>query len=282
MKPLPALPRRRVDAHKGDFGRVQVIGGCAEMPGAPALAALAALRSGAGLVQVVCPPQIRPSIAPLVPCATFGVPGRSSRFVPTVRAVGPGWGKEVAPKRLQEILADSSTPLVVDADALNMLARMEQWWTLTRPGVVLTPHPGEMRRLLEEARSRGARAGLRAALLAEQWHAGARLEVTKKVAALCGAVVVLKGHRTVVSDGKVTYVNRTGNPGMATGGSGDVLTGVIAALIGQGLSPHDAACLGVLVHGRAGDLAARKFGQVSMMATDIIDALPGVFGASQK
>lgn len=269
MTSLPRLPPRVADAHKGDFGRVQIIGGSAELPGAPALAALAALRGGAGLVQIVCPPEIRHSVAGLAPCATFGSADSptpqgmghpTDRFRPTVRAVGPGWGEQVPADELRRILQDRSTPIVLDADGLNLLARIDQWWTLTRQDVVLTPHPGEMKRLL--ARTALANASLDRSALCQE------------AAALGHAVIVLKGHHTVVSDGGHVYVNNTGNPGMATGGSGDVLTGVIAALIGQGLSPYDAACLGVHVHGLSGDLAARELGQIAMIATDIIDFLP--------
>jgi hydroxyethylthiazole kinase-like uncharacterized protein yjeF len=133
-----------------------------------------------------------------------------------------------------------------------------------RHPLVLTPHPGEMQRLLDSAK-------IRLSAIEQRRKSAVRL------AAATGAVVVLKGHRTIVADGRRLYVNNTGNPGMATGGTGDVLTGVIAALIGQKLEPFNAAVLGVHVHGLAGDLAARKLGQVSLIATDLLDFLSGAF-----
>ena len=263
MSVLPKIPPRPLDAHKGTFGRVLIIGGSYGMAGAPALAALAALRSGAGLVQVACPREIRTAIAALVPCATTGQLYESDKFNPTVRAVGPGCGEQLTANDLKWILEDGNTPVVIDADGLNVLAKINDWWTLIDEDDVLTPHPGEMQRLL-------AKTSVGASDLP-------RAELAGEVAKLSGGIVVLKGHQTVVSDGEKSYVNETGNPGMATGGSGDVLTGVIAALIGQGLSPYEAACVGVHIHGQAGDRAAQNKGQISLIATDIIDALPAAF-----
>ncbi len=263
MSPLPRLPERPADAHKGQFGRVQIIGGSIGMAGAPALAALAALRSGAGLVQVACPREVRATIAALVPCATIGLFYESDNFNATVRAVGPGCGDSLSTKDLKWILSEGPTPVVIDADGLNVLARIDEWWSQIDQHDVLTPHPGEMERLLKKT-----------SLDATELK---RPDLAREVARLCGGIVVLKGHQTVVSDGEKSCVNNTGNPGMATGGSGDVLTGVIAALIGQGLSSYDAACVGVHVHGLAGDIAADAKGQISLIATDILDALPAAF-----
>ncbi len=265
---LPRLPQRPADAHKGQFGRVLIIGGSIGMAGAPSMAALAALRSGAGLVRVACPREVRATVATLVPCATTGLLYNSDDFNATVRAVGPGCGKALSAKDLTWILGEDSTPTVIDADGLNVLAGIEEWWSLIGQSNVLTPHPGEMGRLL-------AKTGIKSDELQ-------RPELAREVAKLCGGIVVLKGHETVVSDGDRTYVNDTGNPGMATGGSGDVLTGMIAALAGQGLSPYDAARVGVHVHGLAGDLAAKKLGQVSLLATDIIETLPEAFQQYQQ
>lgn len=237
------------------------------MAGAPALAALAALRSGAGLVQIACPREVHTTIAALVPCATIGQLDESDKFNPTVRAVGPGCGEQLTANDLKWILEDGNRPVVIDADGLNVLAKINDWWTLIDEDDVLTPHPGEMQRLL-------AKTSVNASDLP-------RAELAGEVAKLSGGIVLLKGHKTVVSDGEKSYVNDTGNPGMATGGSGDVLTGVIAALIGQGLSPYDAACVGVHIHGLAGDRAAQTKGQISLIATDIIDALPDAFQSYQ-
>lgn len=265
MQRLPQLPPRQRDSHKGDFGRVLIVGGSAGMAGAPSLAALAALRSGAGLVMVACPDAIRSTVTTLAPCATTCsmTAADYARFDPTVIAVGPGSGDELTQDHLLEILADFAVPTVVDADGLNTLARIEKWFDKTRENVVLTPHPGEMKRLIENTP------------IAEPTRS--RSDLACAVAELSHSVVVLKGHETAVSNGQHTYINQTGNPGMASGGSGDVLSGVIAALAALGLVPFEAACLGVYLHGLAGDLAARKFGEVSMIATDIIDALPEAF-----
>src|SRR5262249_21688889 len=171
---------------------------------------------------------------------------------------------------LRRILRSARKPIVLDADGLNNLSQLPNWTELvdrrTNRGdaLVLTPHPGEMQRLLDSAK-------IKLSAIQDRRSAAVR------IAGATGAIVVLKGAGTIVTDGRRIYINRTGNPGMATGGTGDVLTGVIAALIGQKLSPFDAAVLGVHLHGLAGDLAARKLGQVSMIATDLIEHLPAAF-----
>ena len=284
---MPAIPARQRDAHKGSFGRVLVIGGSTGMIGAPALAANAALRSGAGLVTLAVPATIQPTVAGLAPCAT-SIPLRhtktglidedGSRLADVIAAAdvvafGPGIGAGPAPldRRWHRLLAAcSAKPVVIDADGLNLLSRLghakarvsnAQW--------VLTPHPGEIARLL--GTSTAAVQADRPAAATQCWE---QLDD--------GSVVVLKGAGTLVTDGQRLFTNRTGNPGMATGGSGDVLTGIIAALIGQGLSLFDAATLGVHVHGRAGDLAARQHGQISLIATDILEGLPAAFHSLQR
>ncbi len=284
VRRLPLLPARRRDAHKGDFGRVLVVGGARGMIGAPALCANAALRGGAGLVRIAVESPLLEAVGTLAPCATaVGLPPLD-RFAPPavwrvlgaaadaadVLAVGPGWSNDAArAAMLRRILSDAARPVVLDADGLNNLARLPDWPAVVRrrtasSPLVLTPHPAEAQRLLDAARievdARRQR-GAAAAALAEA----------------SGAVLVLKGAGTIVTDARRVYINRTGNPGMATGGSGDVLTGLIAALIGQRLSPFDAAVLGVFLHGRAGDLAARRLGEASMMATDLLDVLPDAF-----
>jgi len=267
MEPLPKLAPREPDSHKGHYGRVLIIGGSLGMAGAPALAAMAALRSGSGLVQVACPAEIQSTVAALVPCAMTSFTDDAGRFGPTVHVVGPGCGDTISTKVLKRILQDLSSPMVLDADGLNTLATIDRWWELTHKDVVLTPHLGEMRRLLAKT------------LLDADSD---RKHVTQEAAKLCGATVLLKGHETVVSNGDQIYINNTGNPGMATGGSGDVLSGVIGALIGQGLGCYHAACLGAHLHGTAGDLAAEKLGQISLTATDIIEMLPEAFRSHQQ
>ena len=268
--------KRKPDAHKGDFGRVLVVGGSRDMPGAPALAALAALRAGAGLVKVACPAGVQQTIIGLCPCATsHALPQSQAGLIPRTAgrqlqalaeahdavAVGPGMGASPGGAALvAALLALPDKPAIVDADGLNNLAARRGWWKSCRAQAVLTPHPGEMRRLIQGA-------GL-------NLDPARRTDCTRRFAQATGQVVVLKGAGTVVSDGRRLYVNKTGNPGMATGGSGDVLTGIIAALLGQGLEPFAAAVAGVYLHGLAGDLAAKTLGQTSLIATDLIDYFP--------
>lgn len=276
--PLPRLPARGPDSHKGDFGRAVLIGGSRGMTGAIALAGLAALRGGAGLVQLAVPADCQAAVAVVEPSyMTAALPGDADgQIVAAARdkidqlcehaaavALGPGLGRSHGLDVLvAELYRDLPKPLVLDADALNALAtRGDLPRELPAPRV-LTPHPGEFARLIKRS-VRNVQA--------------AREELAHDYAARHGVVLVLKGHCTVISDGRQTAVNTTGNPGMATGGSGDVLTGVVTALLSQGLPPYDAARLGVHVHGLAGDLAADELGQVSLIASDLIRFLPAAF-----
>ncbi len=180
-----------------------------------------------------------------------------------VVALGPGLGRHPSTTRLvHHLVLKLPKPMVLDADGLNALA--EDVAVLRRAPAprILTPHPGEMARL----------AGLSAAEVQQS-----RKRVALRFARENRAVLVLKGHRSIVTDGRRVFVNPTGNPGMATGGTGDVLTGMIAALIGQRLGPFDAAVLGTYVHGLAGDLAAKQFGEVGLIATDVLEFLPQAF-----
>jgi ADP-dependent NAD(P)H-hydrate dehydratase len=275
---LPKLPPRRDDAHKGDFGTALIVGGSRGMTGAAALAGMAALRGGAGRVRVAVPEPCLESVAGFEPSyMTAPLPadadgrivfGALDRIVAlaataTVVACGPGMGRSPDLDLLvAELYCTLPRPMVLDADALNALATVPD--ALAQPGGprILTPHPGEFARLV------GRKLDTRA-----------QIEAAVELAARCGIVVVLKGHRTLTTDGVRRAENTTGNPGMATGGAGDVLTGLIAALICQGLLPLDAARLGVHLHGLAGDLAAEELGQVSLIAGDLIDYLPEAFAA---
>jgi len=279
IKTIPKLKPRKPDAHKGDFGRVCIIGGCIGMSGAAALAGRAALRAGAGLVRVAIPKSILPIVASIEPSYTT-IPldedsnGRiSAKAINTILeavgendclAFGPGIGASSAIRSILETLIEQKElRLLIDADGLNNLSAIKDWPDKLKANLVLTPHPGEMKRLW---------AGLfREPLPTErQKQAGKLANHTK-------TIVVLKGAGTVVTDGQKVYINKTGNPGMATAGAGDCLTGVITALMGQGLSNFDAAVLGVYIHGLAGDIAAEKTGQTSLIATDIIESLPKAF-----
>jgi len=276
-EPLPRLPERLPDSHKGHFGLALIIGGSRGMAGAVAMAGMAALRGGAGLVRLAVPEPCLDTVAALEPSyMTLGLPadkaGRialdakrriaASIGAATVIACGPGLGRSLGLDALVAWLYTSvPKPMVFDADALNALATRPE--LLARPAGprVLTPHPAEFARLLGAGRMAAAERDVAAVELAFR----------------CGIVVVLKGHRTLVTDGKRRAVNRTGNPGMATGGSGDVLTGLITALGCQGLAPFEAARLGVHLHGLAGDLAAAELGQEAMIASDLVGFLPKAF-----
>jgi NAD(P)H-hydrate epimerase len=279
IKKIPQLKPRAKDAHKGDFGKVCIIAGSIGMSGAAALAGRAALRAGAGLVRVATPKSILPIVASIEPSFTT-IPlaeddaGRiAADAVNTILnlipdndciAFGPGVGiSQGVSSVLQRLLEQKGLRLIVDADGLNNLSKVNDWPDRTKADVVLTPHPGEMRRLWAE-------------LFREPIPADRRKQAMQ-FANKTKAVVALKGAGTVVTDGVKIYINKTGNPGMATGGTGDVLTGIITALAGQGLNSFDAAVLGVYIHGLAGDLAVKKTGQVSLIATDIIESLGEAF-----
>ena len=279
IKTIPKLKPRAVDGHKGDYGKVCIIAGSFGMSGAPALAGRAALRSGAGLVRVATPKSVLPIVAAIEPSfTTIALPedgnGRiSAKAINIILeavgendavAFGPGVGVSGALQSILEtLLEQESLRLVIDADGLNNLARIKNWPARLKAKVILTPHPGEFKRLWSG--------------LIREAPPVVRQEQAAQLSQDTNSIVVLKGAGTVVTDGEKIYINKTGNPGMATAGSGDVLTGVITALLGQGLINFDAAVLGVYIHGLAGDIAAEKFGQVSLMTTDIIDSLPDTF-----
>jgi len=269
------LPKRPRDSHKGHYGHLLVVGGSDGFAGAPALTALAALRAGAGLVSAVLPAGAAGPIAALapeamahpLPCPRGELDSQAFRqWRPGLEAfdtlvAGPGLGTGAGPRALvAALLAAPPSRLLLDADALNLLA-------LERPlkpfahgnRIILTPHPGEAARLL----------GTTAAAVQADRPAAVR-----QLADATGAVVVLKGCATLVcAPGRRPQMNLCGNPGMATGGSGDVLSGVIGALWGQGLDAWAAARLGVWLHATAGDLAAWRGGEQPLIARDLIDAL---------
>jgi ADP-dependent NAD(P)H-hydrate dehydratase len=279
IKTIPKLAARRADAHKGDFGRVCIIAGSVGFSGAAAIAAKSALRSGSGLVRLAVPQSILSIVAAIEPCYTT-IPladdssGKiSAKAVDTVLkaaqendivAFGPGVGVSSGIKTvLENLLRLDGVRLVIDADGLNNLAALRDWPDICKANIILTPHPGEMKRLWS---------GLLRTPVPDD-----RETVAVEFARAGKAVIVLKGHGTVVTDSEKIYVNTTGNPGMATAGAGDVLTGVIAALCGQSLDNFSASVLGVYIHGLAGDLAVKDKGQISLIAADILDYLPQAF-----
>ena len=285
-EPLPQLAPRRVDSHKGDFGRVLIVGGSRGMAGAPALAGMAALRSGAGLVTLAVPASVQPTVAKFEPSymtiacgndtdAAFGS-GHLDQLLAatapmTAVALGPGLGTADSTVELvQALYRELPVPLVVDADGLNALARETRLLKAPPAARILTPHPGEFARLFgkpcgTDTESRAEHA----ALLARRDDTGS-------------TTVVLKGHHSIVTDGSRFAVNSTGNPGMATGGTGDCLTGMIVALLGQHLSPWKATRLGVHLHGLAGDLAVKDVGEASLIASDLARYLPEAFQAHAR
>jgi NAD(P)H-hydrate epimerase len=275
---LPVLAPRPADSNKGTFGRVLVLAGSRGMSGAAVLCASAALRGGAGLVYLAVPTDLLPIVAAANPCyLTAPVPqdehGRLAESAEAelldlaqgkdVLALGPGLGRSPALTALiLRLLPRLPVPVVLDADGLNALEQQTGCLRQRPAPSILTPHPGEFARLL----------GTDPATVQQQ-----RQDLAVRFAAEQGIVLVLKGHGTVVTDGRRIYHNTTGNPGMATGGTGDVLTGLIAALLGQGLEPFAAAQLGVHLHGLAGDLARDELGEVSLIASDLLDYLPRAF-----
>jgi NAD(P)H-hydrate epimerase len=271
---VPHLAPRPADSNKGTFGRVLVVAGSRGMSGAAVLCGSAALRGGAGLVRVAVPREVLPIVAAGNPCyMTAPLPqdeegcldpsaehdvlalARTSDVV----ALGPGLGRSSAMTTLlAAVLERLPTPVVLDADGLNAFVQHTE--RLRRPApLILTPHPGEFSRLLNIDTA------------TVQAH---RRELASAFAAENGLVLLLKGHRTLVTDGRRLYENTTGNPGMATAGSGDVLTGLVAALLAQGLEAFAAAQVGAYVHGLAGDLVKTARGEVGMIASDLVDHLP--------
>ncbi|MFR1561701.1 MAG: NAD(P)H-hydrate dehydratase [Oscillospiraceae bacterium] len=264
------LPDRDPWGHKGDFGKLLLLCGSVGYTGAAALAARAAVRSGAGLVLLGVPEPVYTIEAvkldePVVfPLAAEG-DGLSPAAVPEILRrlagcdaclVGPGLGRLPGVRAVTEaVLREARCPVVLDADGLNVLEGAADALKARRAPTVLTPHDGEFRRL-------GGAVG------------PDRMASAAALAQTLGAVVLLKGHRTVVTDGTRGYENRTGNPGMATGGSGDVLAGLLVSLLGQGLPPLEAAACAAWVHGAAGDLCAGAWGQYGLTPSDMVEALP--------
>lgn len=310
------IRKRRREIHKGDCGRILMVAGSEGMMGAAVLSARAALRSGSGLVQLAVPKELFPVAQVAVPEATCRTrsfsAGDLARY--DAVAVGPGLGtEEESVEAVRNILELYEGNLVLDADALNIIAKPEYRLLPllhTRAGqTVITPHIGEAQRLLAPAQGSGTgrdtrtgqATGLDAAAGAKYFDGSAegRRAMADALVELTKATVVLKGMESLVATaGEKTYINTTGNPGMATGGSGDVLTGIIAGLWGQKqpetaetercenhggmdaggnfrrLAAHEAAVCGVYLHGLAGDLAAEELGEYGLIAGDIAEKIP--------
>ena len=279
--PAP-LPDRPEHGHKGTFGRVLIVGGSDEMIGAPVLAGTAALRTGAGLVQVAMPKSVLAAALSITPeLVGLGLAGDAKVDLPRLEkaadaadaiVIGPGLGNAAGAKAILKMIVGRYKPLVVDADGLNLLAGLKRWPAGTfNAQAVLTPHPVEMRRL----------AMLLPPDQAGAWASGgkipaddaAREAIATLAARTFGQVVLLKGQRTIVTDGRRVYVNQTGDSTLAKAGSGDILSGMIGCFLAQGLDPFDAATLGAHLHGRAGELAGAKLGRRSALGRDVIDRI---------
>lgn len=265
------IPPRKPDAHKGTFGHVLIAAGSPGKTGAAIMASAAALRTGAGLVTIAAQQAAAGAIEAAKPVEvmmeTFdpASPGTLLRLMEGKDAVafGPGCGvSDVMGRVLEEVIRGCRVPLVIDADGLTLLAGRTDLLTAAACPVILTPHPGEMARLTGGTKE----------------EMGAyRIPVSREFAGRTGTWLILKGSRTVIAgpDGRVT-VNMTGNPGMASGGMGDVLTGMIVSLCGQKFGPLEAACVSVFVHGRAGDVARERVGELGLTATDVVACVPTV------
>ncbi|MGR3296333.1 MAG: NAD(P)H-hydrate dehydratase [Candidatus Bathyanammoxibius sp.] len=285
---LPPLPKRKADTHKGTYGRVLILAGSVGMTGAACLAARAALRGGAGLVTLGIPKSLNTIVASKLTCVmTRPLPETREQSLSLkagqeiaemsqnaqVVALGPGLSQNPDTKRLVLwLLENLDGHLLLDADGINAVAGEPGALNRVKARVILTPHPGEMDRLMGFDRTGSSRTSSR------------RLKaVTEFAKEYPHATLVLKGHKSLVVHKDKLYENTTGNPGMASAGTGDVLTGMIAGLWAQGwASAFEASALGVYLHGLAGDLARDVTGEYSLMATDVLDALPGAFIAYGK
>lgn len=263
------LPKRKTFDHKGDFGRTLLIAGSFGKMGAAILGARAAMKSGTGLLTVHVPHCGYQIIQTTVPEAMASVDENENVFTAlpnengyTAIGIGPGLGQNPKTvKGLEDFLKEAVAPLIIDADGINILAANSNLLHLLKEGCILTPHPGELHRLIGDWEN--------------DFH---RLEKAKAFASQMKCILVIKGANTsIISPDGSVFFNSSGNPGMATAGSGDVLTGIITSLRGQGINALDAAVLGVYIHGYAGDLAAWETGQVALMASDIVNSLPEAF-----
>lgn len=280
---LPPLPPRPLDAHKGAMGRVVLIAGSRGMAGAAALAVEAVLRGGAGYALLACPASITPDLtaaqpaALLAPCGDAGRGALNAADLPALLAasaqadalvIGPGLGADAALEQWLPhfVRARAAVPMVLDADALNGLARLGAAALAALPATaILTPHPGEAARLLG-------------------WTEGAaRVQADRETAlaalsAATPAVVLLKGAGTLVGQrGRAPWRNPAGNPGLATAGAGDVLSGLLGALLARGMTAWDAARLGAWLHARAGDLLAAEIGEDALISSDLARAFGAAF-----
>lgn len=270
------IAKRNHNSHKGTYGRVAIIAGSRGMTGAPFLSSQGALRTGSGLVYTIIPESLETVMSiKLTEAIIRPIKDKDTghflkdSIEPIIKevkemdciALGPGIG--VDKDRIQlvsEIIRDTKVPMVVDADGINCIAENIEILNQGKGPIIITPHPGEMARLLNK--------DIQEIEKNRQYY-------SQYISEKYNIIVVLKGNKTIVTSPEGhTYINKTGNPGMATAGSGDVLTGIIASLLGQRLDPFDAAKLGVYLHGLAGDITRDRLGEYGMIASDIIEAIP--------
>lgn len=266
-----AIPKRKLYTHKGDYGKILLLCGSKGYTGAAVLSAMGALRSGAGLVYLAVPESVYPIVAgkvlePVILPLKDANGGYSlasiqqiRQYLPKMDAVliGPGIGQsEGAFAMTKMILTEAKVPVVLDADGINVMAAHKDILRGREYPTILTPHDGEFFRIAGHTPSND------------------RTEEACGLAQELCSIILLKGHKTVITDGQSCYENTTGNPGMATGGSGDVLAGIIVSLLGQGISPLLSAACGAWLHGKAGDICAREIGQYGMLPQDMVNVLP--------
>lgn len=267
---LGLLPDRNPDSHKGNYGKIMLLCGSRGYTGAPALAAMGALRSGAGLVYLCVPECIyeieaikllEPIVLPL-PDNGCTLSVHAAALIDTnisgkdALLVGPGLGRsEGVTQSVLQVLANFDGPIVLDADGINAVCRHKDILRERTSPTILTPHEGEFRRLY----------GM---------NYTDREVAAKELARDLGCIVLLKGNRTIITDGDTSYINQTGNPGMAVGGSGDLLSGILVSLLGQRIAPMQAAACAAWLHGSAGDVCAERIGQYGMLPTDMLEELP--------
>ena len=266
---LNILPDRAVDGHKGDFGKVLLLCGSRGYTGAAYLAAMGALRCGSGLVFLGVPECIYAIEAvKLNEAIVFPLPDEGGKLsveaipeilerLPKLDAVlvGPGLGQsDGVLEVVKTVLECAECPVVLDADGINVMAAHKDILRGRTNPTILTPHAGEFARLGGRAEDRQTAA--------------------EDMARDLGCIMLLKGYNTVITDGTETYINPTGNPGMAVGGSGDVLSGIIVSLLGQGIAPLEAVAIGAWLHGAAGDICAKDIGQYGMLPSDMVNVLP--------
>lgn len=273
---LNIISKRNKNTHKGDYGRALIIGGSRGMTGSMFLSSRACMKTGVGLLYTLVPESLENILSVKLTEEIIKI-GRSSEGYFTDEAledilkasknmdaiaIGPGMGNNMVNTYLiGEIIKNIRVPLVIDADGINSISRDLSLFSNKNSEIIITPHPGELSRLLD--------------IPIEEIQKN-RIYYSKYTSKKYNIIVVLKGYETIVCSGDEIYINNTGNPGMATAGSGDVLTGIITSFAAQGVEAFDASKLGVYVHGLAGDLAAQSNGEFSMMASDILNVIPDI------